>query len=93
VKGYQDNTIFKDLSVMADTAAVATASLLEGNGIPADLVNGEIDNDYMMVPAIYLPVNNVTIDNVSDVIDGGLYTWEQACEGAEDEPICQENLG
>ena len=78
---------------MADQAAVATASLLEGNGIPADMVNGEIDNDYMMVPAIYLPVNNVTIANVADVIDGGLYTWEQACEGAEDVPICQENLG
>lgn len=93
VKGYQDNTIFKDLSVMADQAAVATASLLAGDGIPAEMINGEIDNDYMMVPAIYLPVNNVTIANVSDVIDGGLYTWEQACEGAEDVPICEENLG
>jgi len=92
IKGYQDNTIFKDLSVMADQAAVVTASLLEGNGVPADMINGEIDNDYMMVPAVYLPVNNVTIDTVADVINGGLYTWEQACEGAEDVPICVENL-
>lgn len=93
VRGYQDNTIFKDLAVMADFAAKVTASILAGDGVPADLVNGEIDNQYMMVPAVYLPVNNVTIDNVSDVIDAGLYTWEQACEGAEEVPICQENLG
>lgn len=92
IKGYQDNTIFKDLSVMGDFAAQAVASVLAGDGVPADLVNGSIDNDYTDVPAIYLPVNNVTIDNVADVINGGLYSWEEACEGAEDTQICQDNL-
>tara|TARA_B110000503_G_scaffold136241_1_gene218230 strand:- start:449 stop:1588 length:1140 start_codon:yes stop_codon:yes gene_type:complete len=92
IKGYQDNTIFKDLAVMGDYAAQVVASILEGNGVPADLINGEIDNDYMMVPAVYLPVNNVTIDNVADVINAGLYSWAEACEGAEEEPICKENL-
>ncbi len=93
VKGYQDNTIWKDLIVQADYAAQVVASLLAGNGVPADLVNGEVDNEFMKVPAVFLPVTNLTIDNVSDIIDSGLYTWEQACEGAEDAPICVENLG
>lgn len=92
VKGFQDNTIFKDLAVMADYAAQVTASILAGDGVPDALVNGEIDNQYMMVSAVYLPVNNVTIDNVADVVDAGLYSWQQVCEGAEDVPICQENL-
>lgn len=92
IKGYQDNTIFKDLSVMGDYAAQVVASVLDGNGVPDSLINGSIDNDYMDVPAVYLPVNNVTIDNVDDVINGGLYSWEEACEGAEETQICQDNL-
>jgi len=92
IQGWQDNTIFKDLSVMAEAAAQVSASILEGEGVPEGLINGEVNNDFMDVPAVYLPVENVTIDNISQVVESGLYTWEEVCQGGEDTDICQVNL-
>ncbi len=92
IQGYQDNTVFKDLSVMADAAAQVAASLLEGEGVPEDMVNGAVNNEFMDVPAVYLPVQNITIDNVSTVVDAGVWTWEEVCQGGEDTDICQANL-
>lgn len=92
VKGLQDMTVWKDLNVQADYAAQVTASLLAGEGVPSDKVNGIVNNEFMDVPAVFLPVKALTIDNVAEIIDSGLYTWEQACEGAEGVAICDENL-
>lgn len=92
VQGWQDNTVFKDLRVMAEAAADLAVNILNGEELSSDWINGQVNNQFMDVPAAFLPVNNVTIDNVADVEDAGLYTWEQICKGAEDTQICQDNL-
>lgn len=92
VQGFQDNTIFKDLRLEAEAAAKVTAALLAGDPVPGDLVNGEVDNEFAKIPAVFLPVVNVTIDNIQDVVDAGVWTWEQICQGAEDTEVCQEKL-
>ena len=92
IQGWQDNTIFKDLSLMAEAAAEVSASILAGDGVPEDMINGEVNNDYMDVPAVYLPVENITIDNVSRVVEAGVWTWEEVCQGGEDSDVCQAAL-
>jgi len=92
VQGWQDNTIFKDLRVMAEGAADMSVAILNGEPLPGKWMNGTVNNEYMDVPAAFLPVNNVTIDNVADVVEAGIYTWEEICKGAEDTALCAENL-
>jgi D-xylose transport system substrate-binding protein len=91
VQGWQDNTVFKNLSLQAAAAATLAASILDGKGVPAEMINGKVNNGVMDVPAVFLPVSNITIDNVSDVVDAGVWTWEQVCKGAEDTEICKAN--
>lgn len=91
-QGWQDNTVFKDLRVMAEAAADISVALLTGADMPEAWINGEVDNDHMMVPAAFLPVNNVTLDNIADVVEAGIYTWAEVCQGAEATPLCQGNL-
>ncbi len=93
VQGWQDNTIFKDLRVMANAAADLSVRILNGEAVAgSDWVNGEVDNQFMSVPAAFLPVENVTEDNVSAVVDAGIYSWAEICEGAEDTALCASNL-
>ncbi|MDU8913952.1 sugar ABC transporter substrate-binding protein [Aestuariicoccus sp. MJ-SS9] len=92
VQGWQDNTIFKDLRVMAEAAADLSVNILNGEDLSSDWINDAVNNEFMDVPAAFLPVDNVTIDNVATVVEAGLYTWEQICEGAEDTQICQDNM-
>lgn len=91
-QGWQDNTIFKDLRVMAEAAADMSVAILKGEDLPAKWMNGEVDNQYMKVPAAFLPVTNVTIDNLSDVVDAGVWTWAEICQGIESTEICAANL-
>lgn len=90
--GWQDNSVLKDLNVEATFAADVVASILAGNGVPQDLVNGHVNNEYMDVPAVFLPVSNITLTNLSDVVDAGIWTWAEICQGIENEEICKENL-
>ncbi len=90
--GWQDNSVLKDLAVEADYAAQVVASLLKGYGVPSELVNGKVNNQFMDVPAVFLPVSNITLDNLSDVVDAGVWTWEEICQGIEDAQVCQDNL-
>ncbi|MFT5895998.1 MAG: D-xylose transport system substrate-binding protein [bacterium] len=92
VQGWQDNTVFKDLRVMAEAAADMSVSILTGETLPEKWMNGEVDNEFMKVPAAFLPVNNITINNVGDVVEAGIYTWEEICKGAESTPVCEKNL-
>ncbi|ETX28635.1 substrate-binding domain-containing protein [Roseivivax isoporae] len=92
VQGWQDNTIFKDLRVMADAAADLSQDILEGAELSGDRINGTVDNTFMEVPAAFLPVENVTVDTVGRVVESGLYTWDQVCDGAGDAAICEENM-
>ncbi|RBI71950.1 sugar ABC transporter substrate-binding protein [Roseovarius sp. TE539] len=92
VQGWQDNTIFKDLRVMAEAAADVSVDILKGEELSEAWINDSVNNEYMDIPAAFLPVENVTIDNVSTVIEAGLYTWEEVCKGAEGTRVCQDNM-
>jgi D-xylose transport system substrate-binding protein len=92
VQGWQDNTIFKDLRVMADAAADMAVAILAGDPLPGDLINGTVDNQFMEVPAAFLPVDSITRDIVGNVVEAGVWSWEEVCQGAEDSDICQDNL-
>ena len=92
VQGWQDNTVFKDLRVMADAAADISVAVLKGEPLPDQWINGEVDNQYMSVPAAFLPVKNINIDNVGEVVDAGIYSWDEICQGAEDTEICADNM-
>ncbi len=92
VQGWQDNTIFKDLRVMAEAAADLSVNILTGAEPSDRWINGEVDNQFMQVPAAFLGVENVTEGNVGMVVEAGIYSWQEICKGAEDAPACTDNM-
>jgi len=88
-QGWQDNSVLKDLKLEATTAADVVASLLAGKGVPANLINGKVNNKFMDVPAVFLPVSNITSDNLADVVKAGVWTWPQICQGIESTAVCK----
>ena len=90
-QGWQDDSVLKDLKVEATYAAQATAALLAGKGLPKEIVNGTVNNQFMDVPAIFLPVSNITKDNIGDVVTAGVWKWAEICQGIEDTEICKKN--
>jgi len=92
VQGWQDNTIFKDLRVMAEAAADLSVNILGGEPLSEEWINGEVNNQFMDVPAAFLPVESVTEEKVRMVVDAGVYTWDEVCKGAEDAPVCADNM-
>jgi D-xylose transport system substrate-binding protein len=91
-QGWQDNSVLKDLKVEASNAADVVASILAGSGVPQKLVNGKVNNKYMDVPAVFLPVENITIDNLSEVVSKGVWTWKEICQGIESSKVCKANM-
>jgi len=90
-QGWQDNSVLKDLKVEANYAADVVASMLAGKGVPKELVNGKVNNKFMDVPAVFLPVSNITADNLGDVVKAGVWTWAQICQGIQSTPVCKAN--
>lgn len=90
-QGWQDNSVLKDLRLEANAAADVAASILNGDGVPAELINGNVNNEYMDVPAVFLPVSSITADSLGDVVSAGVWTWEEICQGVEDTAVCQQN--
>ncbi len=88
IQGWMDNTIYKDLRIMADAAADVSVAILTGEPLPERWMNGVVNNQHMDVPAAFLPVSNVTIENVGEVMEAGVWSWDEACEGAGDAPPC-----
>ncbi|KZD06138.1 sugar ABC transporter substrate-binding protein [Thalassospira xiamenensis] len=91
-QGWQDNSILKDLRVEAAYAADVVVSILQGNGVPQELVNGSVNNQYMDVPAVFLPVSNITIDNLQDVVTAGVWSWAEICQGIQETEVCKNNM-
>lgn len=91
-QGWQDNSVLKDLKVEATNAADVVASILADTGVPQRLVNGKVNNKAMDVPAVFLPVENITADNVSEVVSKGVWTWKEICQGIEDTKVCKANM-
>ena len=92
VQGWQDNTVFKDLRVMAEAAAEMSVAILDKKPLPEKRMNGTVNNDFMEVPAAFLPVENLTLSNISMVVDAGINTWAEICKGAENTEICKSHL-
>ncbi|MFG1921807.1 sugar ABC transporter substrate-binding protein [Cryptosporangium sp. NPDC048952] len=90
-QGKLDNTIFKDLDVQAKAAAQVTASILAGKGVPKNMVNGELDNKFQKVPAVFLPVQNMTRANLDLAVTSKVWTWSQICTGAEQSAVCKDH--
>ncbi|WOS62468.1 ABC transporter substrate-binding protein [Sinorhizobium fredii] len=91
-QGWQDNSVLKDLKVQANYAADVVASIVDGKGVPKDLVNGKVNNTFMDVPAVFLPVSNITKDNLGDVVKAGVWTWAEICKGIETSEVCKQNM-
>ncbi|MFC9552429.1 substrate-binding domain-containing protein [Rhodococcus sp. NPDC056960] len=89
-QGTLDNTIFKNLSDQAKVAAHLTTSILHGEGVPEEMINGTIDNQYMAVPTVFLPVQNITRDNLDVVVNSGFYTWQQICAPDPASAVCRD---
>ena len=70
----------------------------EGQPVP---VRGPGDANALGIHAVYQDlalcnnldaVSNITIDNVGDVVDAGVWTWQQVCKGAETTDVCKAKL-
>jgi D-xylose transport system substrate-binding protein len=88
-QGWQDNSVLKDLKLEATSAAKIVASILGGKGVPKEVVNGTVNNQRMDVPAVLLPVQNITKDNLDDVVKAGVWTWKEICQGIETTAVCK----
>ncbi|WP_368681117.1 hypothetical protein R1X32_47820 [Rhodococcus opacus] len=55
------------------------------------MINGTIDNQYMAVPTVFLPVQNITKDNLQVVVNSGFYTWQQICAPDPASAVCGEH--
>lgn len=91
-EGWQDDTVFKDLRVMAKATAEVSAAILKDKPLPQKLVNGTMDNHYGKIPAVFLPVQMMTKNNLSLVVDNGTYTWAQICKHAKDTKVCRGHM-
>lgn len=90
-QGKLDNTIFKDLSIQADAAAKVTSSIIDGQGVPQDMVNGTMDNQFAKIPAVFLPVQNMTVANLQDAVDLKVWTWQQICQPDPTSAVCKSH--
>lgn len=92
--GRQVDNILKSYSVEADAAAQLVVAAITGTDPPEGLITGTFDNGSIEVPLAELPVEHFLVDGIQEVVDQGIMTWEQICEGpvAETE-TCQEQLG
>jgi D-xylose transport system substrate-binding protein len=90
-QGWQDDSVLKDLQVEASKAADVVTSLVAGKGVPSAMINGKVNNQFMDVPAAFLPVNNITASNIGDVVKAGVWTWPEICKGIESTDICKKN--
>lgn len=88
-QGWQDNTIFTDLRVMAKAAADLSVNILRDEDLSATWINDTVNNDVMDVPAAFFPVESVTADNIAMVVEAGLHTRDEICEGADDSALCE----
>lgn len=80
LQGLQTSTVFKDYALEGSTAAELLVSLLSDEE-PGDAVNATFDNGFADIPAAYLDVQSIDASNVQILIDGGLYTKEEICDG------------
>ena len=88
LQGSQAATVFKDYALEGNTAAQLVVAALTGNEPDAGVINGEFDNNAEQVPTAYLDVQSIDAANIQTIIDAGLYTKDELCEGLSGVEFC-----
>lgn len=88
LEGKQEATVFKNYALEGRAAAELVVAALTGEEPRDGLVNGEFDNKFAAVPTAYLDVESIDASNIQVVVDEGLYTKEQLCEGVSGVDFC-----
>ncbi len=83
LEGKQVDTVFKDYAKEGEVAAKLVVALMNGGDPEDGLVNSEFDNGFEQVPAAFLDVTSVDVENLQTVVDAGLYTQEEICADVE----------
>ena len=78
--GEQYMTVYKAIKPEAEQAAQLAVALGQGEDVPSNLVNQQVDNGSTKVPSVILTPVEVTKDNINDtIIKDGFYTTQQVC--------------
>ena len=88
LQGQQTDTVFKDYALEGATAAQVVIAALEGQEPPTSVINATFDNKAVQAPAAYLDVQSIDAANMQVVIDAGLYTKDEICDGIGDVAFC-----
>jgi D-xylose transport system substrate-binding protein len=88
LQGQQTDTVFKDYALEGATAAKVVIAALEGAEPPSSVINATFDNKAVQAPAAFLDVQSIDASNMQVVIDAGLYTKDEICEGIVDVAFC-----
>jgi D-xylose transport system substrate-binding protein len=82
--GYQHDTVYKPFKLQAAKAAELTVQLIKNGKIDESMIDGHVDNGFMKpgVPAVFLPVQLLTVDTVDVVVKDGVWSWAQICTGS-----------
>lgn len=89
LQGLQTSTVYKNYALEGQTAAGLMVDILTGQEPEGSVINAEFDNGFAKIPAAYLDVESIDASNVQLLIDGGLYTKEEICEGLTDVEFCK----
>ena len=87
--GDQYMTVYKAIKAEADAAAGLAIALAKGEEPPADLVNGETDDESRKVPSVLLTPEKITKENISKVIEDDFLKRDEVCAG-KFESLCTE---
>jgi D-xylose transport system substrate-binding protein len=88
LQGKQQDTVFKNYAVEGQSAAELVIAALLKQDPPSGLVNDVFDNNSIEVPAAFLDVESIDAENMQTVVDAGLYTKEEICEGLSGVAFC-----
>jgi D-xylose transport system substrate-binding protein len=96
--GLQTSTVLKPFALEGQTAAKLVVAALTNSKPPAGVINGTFDNindkPGGSVPTAYLPVQSVDASTMQRVVDAGLYSWQQICQGvAARSKTCEKKAG
>jgi D-xylose transport system substrate-binding protein len=80
--GEQYMTVWKPNKPEADAAAEIAVALAQGDDVPSDLVNEQVNNGMKDVPSVILDPVAVLKNNVNDVVTGGDVKKSDLCKGS-----------
>jgi D-xylose transport system substrate-binding protein len=80
--GEQFMTVYKAIKPEAEAAAEIAVALAQGEEVPAELINGETNNEAEEVPSVLLEPVAVTKENIDEtIVKDGFWTAAEICTG------------